>query len=413
MINARNKNYRRSLLAWTRLSLHLLGMLSLAACSIINPPPTTTPTPFPTDTPTPLPPTATPTFTPTPTATPTETPTPTSTFTPTPPFLVLAGTPLPLPIQVLSIGNAFHASGLAEWQEPSVTDLAWAPDGKTLAVATYQTIALYDAQTRIKVRTLYPRSQGVVSIAFSPTGSSFVAGSRLGSEKRSYASNLELWLGSDLRPLGIFSGEPRGLTKVLFSPNRQHLLAAFTTLEIQQDSSVDFWNVNTLEITNTIETGTVLNLAISPDGRLLATTPDRYDIKIWNLVKDEKPKSFPTSFTGAVNCLAFAPGGGVLASGHYDGVIRLWDVNTGQLIRSMTAQGVVESLAFSPDGSLLASGHSFDEQSIHLWAVLSGDLLNTLTGHQHAVDHLAFSPDGQLLASSSYDGTIRLWGIRP
>jgi WD40 repeat protein len=42
-----------------------------------------------------------------------------------------------------------------------------------------------------------------------------------------------------------------------------------------------------------------------------------------------------------------------------------------------------------------------------------GVLLKSLEGHQHAVQNLAFSPVGNLLASASYDGEIRLWGIRP
>ena len=65
--------------------------------------------------------------------------------------------------------------------------------------------------------------------------------------------------------------------------------------------------------------------------------------------------SLPTSLHGAVNSIAFSPDGTTLATGHYDGVIRLWDVGKGALLLEMKTSGVVESLAYNPDGSLLAT----------------------------------------------------------
>jgi WD40 repeat protein len=58
----------------------------------------------------------------------------------------------------------------------------------------------------------------------------------------------------------------------------------------------------------------------------------------------------------------------------------------------------VLSVAFSPDGRLLASG-SWDDGTIKLWDVATGSLVRTLSGHTGAVNSVAFSPDGRLLAS--------------
>jgi WD40 repeat protein len=69
----------------------------------------------------------------------------------------------------------------------------------------------------------------------------------------------------------------------------------------------------------------------------------------------------------------------------------------------------VTSVAFSPDGRLLASG-SYDK-TIKLWDVATGSLVRTLSGHTDDVYSVAFSPDGRLLASGSGDETIRLWDI--
>lgn len=68
----------------------------------------------------------------------------------------------------------------------------------------------------------------------------------------------------------------------------------------------------------------------------------------------------------------------------------------------------VTSVAFRPDGQTVASGST--DQTIKLWDVASGQEVRTLTGHTDVVTSVAFSPDGQTVASGSWDGTIKIWG---
>ena len=68
------------------------------------------------------------------------------------------------------------------------------------------------------------------------------------------------------------------------------------------------------------------------------------------------------------------------------------------------------ALAFSPDGSLLASGHV--DGSIHLWDMARGEEVQVRLRHeQEMVSALAFSPDGRTLATGGVDSTLKLWDV--
>ena len=114
--------------------------------------------------------------------------------------------------------------------------------------------------------------------------------------------------------------------------------------------------------------------------------------------------------TYGVHSVAFSPDGNTLASGSQDGIVWLWKVETGQLINTLTGpRGYILSVAFSPDGNTLASA-SYDG-TVWLWDVESWQRINILTGHTDYTSSVAFSPDGTILASGSRDGTVLLWNI--
>ena len=111
-----------------------------------------------------------------------------------------------------------------------------------------------------------------------------------------------------------------------------------------------------------------------------------------------------------VNSVNFSPDGKTLVSGSADNTIKLWNVETGQEIRTLKGHDeLVRSVNFSPDGKTLVSGS--DDKTIKLWNVETGQEIRTLKGHDNWVNSVNFSPDGKTLVSGSADNTIKLWNL--
>ena len=99
-----------------------------------------------------------------------------------------------------------------------------------------------------------------------------------------------------------------------------------------------------------------------------------------------------------------------MLTGGWDGVMRLYDAQSGKELRQFTAnKESIYGVAFSPDGRLALSGSK--DKIAHLWDVQTGQELQHLTGHTAYIYSVAFSPDGKFALTSSADNTARLWDL--
>ena len=135
-----------------------------------------------------------------------------------------------------------------------------------------------------------------------------------------------------------------------------------------------------------------------------------------------------------VYCMSYSLDGKLLATGHYDGTIRLWNLHTSELDMTFTPNPavaywdetdelyrhtfsrfprIIESVTFSPDRNILAAG--IDNGTIELWDVNTGKV-SILEGHNETVDasvkmRVSFSNDGSMLASTSVYSEVHLWDV--
>ncbi|MEG3921785.1 serine/threonine-protein kinase [Microcoleus sp. POL10_C6] len=175
------------------------------------------------------------------------------------------------------------------------------------------------------------------------------------------------------------------------------------------------WLLSTLPTTHFLQksldnVGSVNAIALSPDGQTLVSASFG-TIRIWNVRTGRLVRTLNSVHSKkSVNTLAVSPNSSILASGGGDNNLILWDLKTGRRMRTIAAhKAAVNAIAFSRDGQTLASGS--DDKTIRLWNVRTGSRLRTLSGHAGGVNAIALSRDGNTLASGSQDKTVRLWNL--
>ncbi|MEZ4958052.1 MAG: DNA/RNA non-specific endonuclease [Saprospiraceae bacterium] len=151
----------------------------------------------------------------------------------------------------------------------------------------------------------------------------------------------------------------------------------------------------------------VLAVAISPDGRYLASASGGDSaVKLWNLKKGTLIRNFP-GHSGWVQSIAFSPDGQHLLTGAWDGSAKLWDLQTGKCLHDYFGQHT-NAVCFTPDGKVVTGGGS---GTAFLWDLFSKAPIRQFTGHTDEIFSVAVSKNGKYLVTGSVDGTAKLWDL--
>ena len=276
---------------------------------------------------------------------------------------------------------------------------------------------------------------GVRTVEFSPVNALLVASA-------GESNIIKLWnLQND--SVQTLRGHTGIVTAIAFSPNGE-LLAS-----VSDDRTIKLWNVRNQQNITTLREGTLFrSVAFSPNGQLLATggwmhvklwdvgrrteiatfmhdqlvqtvafSPDAEflavgdglreggTVKVWDVQKQRVVATLKEDLV-FVRSVTFSSDNQYLASSHYNGEVKVWDVSTWEFLRTIPAGDY--DIAFSPDGKMIAgTGNGF----VNLWWIEDGTKVAELpgpTGWMHPVD---FSHDGTSLAVGAEDGFVRIWGI--
>ncbi|KAK6197917.1 quinon protein alcohol dehydrogenase-like superfamily [Scheffersomyces amazonensis] len=155
----------------------------------------------------------------------------------------------------------------------------------------------------------------------------------------------------------------------------------------------------------------VNSLTYSPDGSRIVTASDDGKIKIWDVNSGFCLYTF-SEHNSSITDIKFSKKGNVLFSCSLDGTIRAWDLIRFRNFKTYTATDRIQfnCIAVDPSGEIIVGG-SQDSFEIFVWSVQTGQLLDSLNGHEGPISCLSFGNENSVLVSSSWDKTIRVWNI--
>lgn len=147
--------------------------------------------------------------------------------------------------------------------------------------------------------------------------------------------------------------------------------------------------------------------AFNWSGRLAASASD--EVAIWEVTTGQRLASWSAPPDAWITALAFQPGAPVLATGHENGRVQVWDWYERRLLHEFHGHRCgVSAMAISRERCLAVAG---EDRVIALYDLDSGSKIQTLADHTDRIPALLWHPDGRRLFSAGWDTTVRVWDV--
>jgi WD40 repeat protein len=296
-------------------------------------------------------------------------------------------------------GYGLKTLGLGGHSNLLVT-VAWSPDGKRLATASWdKTARIWDAGTGKEQLSLTSHTDRLQVVAWSPGGEQLATGSNDRTAK--------IWDAGTGKELFTLSGHTGEVWRTDWSPDGKRLATAC----LNNDTTAKVWDAERGQEICTLSghTEPVRDLAWSPDGKRLATAGnDDKMVRVWDAVTGRQVFSLVGAWS-----VAWSPDGKHLATGSHDSSAKIWDAGTGKELFSLPVHaGSMNRVAWSPDSKRLATASPGAKPVLKIWDAGGGAEICTCAVAPDDAWYMEWAPDGMRLATASLSGgdrKARVW----
>ena len=269
------------------------------------------------------------------------------------------------------------------------------------------TIKLWNLKNGQPQGSLDYHDRGIFAVAIAPDGKTLAS--------TSWDKTIKLWELPSGDLVDTLTGHSGSVRSALFAHDGRTLISC------SFDETIKLWDVNRGQLIKTLSnySSAVYSLALHPNGKTLATGNSDGTISFWNL-ETNLEIAIRTGSLDVVEALIITPNGRTMISGNGDGSIQVWDLLEPALSSDRPSHGVaslketlsvhkgeVTALAIAPDGESFASAST--DGTVKMWHLDTLELLCSLPEESGAVMSLAMSSDGQYLVTGMAQGSIKIW----
>lgn len=202
-------------------------------------------------------------------------------------------------------------------------------------------------------------------------------------------------------PSVLLPDNPGTVWSVDFAPDGNRIAAGI------EDGTVRLWDIESQEVVKSFSAhrGVVWMVQFHPMRPIMASCGDDGRIKLWEAESFELLKEWRAE--NAVRGVAFSPDGNRMVAGDREGVIHIYDIDTGKELATRTQPGAIFAIDFAPDGKSVVTGGS--DKIVRLWDAQTLEQRQSMPGHDGPIYNVRFAEQGNLLATVGWNKNIRVW----